>query len=209
VLATRDSRRSRAQAETSGHAAQRVTLVAHRGYDERIGLAMLRARRITCHTGMGWGVPRRGCTSWLPRTTPRHAARSGREGRAGHAARTAPLGTALRAKGGRSAAATRPQRPRPTERDEGRGRGNGERKGRGSPWADGDERHGLDAATGERRAKRDKAPIARGGRAREVQGGGFVRGGMGEGSWARGRRGSRAVEEDRGAGKRWMRLVRR
>jgi hypothetical protein len=181
VLATRDSRRSRAQAETSGHAAQRVTLVAHRGYDERIGLAMLRARRITCHTGMGWGVPRRGCTSWLPRTTPRHAARSGREGRAGHAARTAPLGTALRAKGGRSAAATRPQRPRPTERDEGRGRGNGERKGRGSPWADGDERHGLDAATGERRAKRDKAPIARGGHAREVQGGGFVRGGMGRG----------------------------
>jgi hypothetical protein len=59
----------------------------------------------------------------------------------------------LRAKGGRSAAATWPQRPRPAERNEGRGRGNGERKGRGSPWADGDERHGLDAATGERRGR--------------------------------------------------------
>jgi hypothetical protein len=159
--------------------------------------------------GTGWGVPRRGYTSWLSWTAPRHAARSDREGRAGHAARTALPGTALRAKGGRSAAATRPQRPRPTERDEGRGRGNGERKGRGSPWVDGDERHGLDAATGERRAKRDKAPMARGGRVREVRGGGFVRGGMGEGSWARGRRGSRAIEEDRGVGKTWTWRVRR
>jgi hypothetical protein len=90
-------------------------------------------------------------SGWPPRTAPRHAARSDREGRAGHATRTAPPGTALRAKGGHSAAVTRPQRPRSIERDE--GRGNGERKGRGSPWADGDERHGLDAATGERRGR--------------------------------------------------------
>jgi hypothetical protein len=45
-------------------------------------------------------------------------------------------------------------------------------------------------ASGGQRARHDEAPMARGGRVGEAQGGGFGRGGMREGSWARGRRGS-------------------
>jgi hypothetical protein len=43
-----------------------------------------------------------------------------------------------------------------------------------------------DAASDRRRAKRGNAPMARGGRGREARAGGSVRGGMREGSWARG-----------------------
>jgi hypothetical protein len=57
VLTTKDSRRSHARAETSGHAAQRVTLVAHRGYDERIGLAAADRAETRCaqrSRGLSW-----------------------------------------------------------------------------------------------------------------------------------------------------------
>jgi hypothetical protein len=76
---------------------------------------------------------------------------------------------------------------------------------------------GEQAAGGEhaRRARQAAARREQGAAAQRLddgQGkwcGSYVRGGMGEGSWARGRRGSRAVEEDMDAGKTWARCVRR
>jgi hypothetical protein len=60
-------------------------------------------------------------------------------------------------------------------------------RGRGGAHHGRMETNGMgDAASGGRRAKRGKAPMARGGRGREARGDGSVRGGMREGSWARG-----------------------
>lgn len=73
-----------------------------------------------------------------------HGHREGVEGRPGQLGRAPAMASGLHA-----------------ERNEGRGRGDGKRKGRGSPRADGDKRHGLDTASGGWRAGRGEAPTAR------------------------------------------------
>ena len=67
-----------------------------------------------------------------------------------------------------------------------RKRGEGMERGRGGAHHGRVETNDMgDTASGGRRAKRGKAPMARGGRGREVRGDGSERGGMREGSWAR------------------------
>jgi hypothetical protein len=68
-----------------------------------------------------------------------------------------------------------------------RGEEEGMERGRGGAHHGRMETNDMgDAASGGWRAKRDKAPMARGGRGGEARGGGSMRGGMRERSWARG-----------------------
>jgi hypothetical protein len=100
----------------------------------------------------GLRAHRAAALAWLGHTRDR--GKKGREGRAGRLGRAPAMAS-----------------DRHAERNEGeeegmeRGRGDGERKGRRSPWADGDERHGLDAASDGRwfwaRERRERRSWAR------------------------------------------------
>jgi hypothetical protein len=105
---------------------------------------------------------------------------------------TTDRATGARGTRGDCAGVAGPARPSPghgkrsPHRAQTRGEEEGMERGRGGAHHGRMETNDMgDTASGGRRAKRGKAPMARGGRGREARGDGSERGGMREGSWAR------------------------